>query len=103
MIERLVAEVEIAGAEPATDMAETALEDASELNSTMGVFQHSGAGARFEQERTGLSISWQFDRMQADTRRDTPATANAVMLEYLGQSIIIGVVMGRLRCLRFRR
>ena len=81
MIERLVSKVEIAGTEPAADMAETALEDAGQLDSAMGVFQHAGAGARFEQERARLSISGQVDWTQADARRDAPAPTDAVVLE----------------------
>ena len=51
MIQRLVTIVEIARSESAANMAEAALEDTGQFYSAMGVLQHAGTGAGFEQER----------------------------------------------------
>ena len=98
MIERIVAIIEIARSEPAADMAKTAFEDTSQLYSGMGMLQHARAGSRFEQKRARLSLSWQFDRTQADARRNTPAPPDPIVPEYFGQPILLVVVTGRLRC-----
>ena len=51
MIQRLVAEVEIAGAEPAALVAEAAAQDACQFSPGMGMLEHMRAGVRSEQER----------------------------------------------------
>ena len=51
MIQRLVAEVEIAGAEPAALVAEAAPQDACQFSPGMGMLDHMRAGVRSKQER----------------------------------------------------
>src|SRR4051794_30769106 len=97
MIERIVAVIEIAGSEPAADVAETAFEDTSQLYSGMGMFQHARAGSRFEQKSARRSLSRQLDWAQADARRNAPAPPDPVVPEYFGQPVIFAVVTGRLQ------
>ena len=54
MIQRLVSEIEIAGAEAATLVAETALQDARQFSPGMSMFEHTRARVRSEQKRTRL-------------------------------------------------
>src|SRR5262245_48834299 len=79
MIQRLVAEVEIAGAEPASLVAEAAPQDAGQLSPGMGMFEHMRAGGRPEQERARFRWARQFYRPHADAGGHAPAAPDAIV------------------------